>query len=237
MAECSPIDEMINDPISVRIRKRLKCDGVRFHASDNISEYLFDDELEELVDELEGKFTAVLDTLLIDRENDPNSEGTPRRLAKMYIYELMSGRYEPKPRCTAFPNIDPETAFSGMLVTKAEIISLCSHHHQPVKGICHIGIIPGTKVLGLSKYTRIAQWCARRGTLQEELTNTIAKEIIAETGIENMGVVINATHGCVDSRGVMAHDSSTITAALLGDFRSESVKSEFFEHIKMIGNR
>ena len=237
MAEYSPIDDMINDPISVRVRRRIESDGADFGASDNISYYFFNGELEELVDELEEKFAAVLDTLVIDRVGDPNSADTPRRLAKMYIHELMAGRYEPKPICTSFPNSDPKTRFDGMIVTKAEITSMCAHHHQPVRGICHIGLLPSVRVLGLSKYTRIAQWCSRRGTLQEELTNNIAREIIAETDIESIGVVIKAKHGCMDFRGVMTHDSSTVTASLFGQFRAEAVKSEFFEHIKMSENR
>ena len=168
-------------PVSEEIRTHLKRNNKRYWAGDNISEYVTDNDKTLLVDELTEKFEGVLDSLLIDRENDPNSKGTARRLAKMYIYEIMAGRYEPVPDATAFPN-DGDDAYKGMLVVRSELRSMCSHHHQPVSGVAYIGIIPNGKVIGLSKYTRIAQWCARRGTLQEELCNDIAREIMKATG-------------------------------------------------------
>ena len=154
------------------IRERLKQNNKRYFASDNISEFITEEEQKQLVDELTVKFEGVLDSLIIDRENDPNSHGTAKRLAKMYVYELMEGRYSARPDVTAFPNQGPDR-FEGMLVVRAELVSMCSHHHQPVKGAAIIGIIPTGEVIGLSKYARIAQWCARRGTLQEELANQI----------------------------------------------------------------
>ena len=167
--------------LSQVIRKRLKDADKRFWAGDNISEFITDKEKDMLVDELTTKFEGVLDSLIIDRHTDPNSMDTARRLAKMYVYEIMSGRYEPSPNATAFPN-NSETAYDGMLVVRSELKSMCSHHHQPVTGVAYIGILAGSKLIGLSKYTRIAQWCARRGTLQEELCIDIAKEIMAATG-------------------------------------------------------
>ena len=91
----------------------------------------------------------------------------------MYYNEIMAGRYDPAPSATAFPN-DSDDRYAGMLVVRSELKSMCSHHHQPVAGVAYIGIIAADKLIGLSKYTRIAQWCARRGTLQEELANDIA---------------------------------------------------------------
>ena len=152
------------------IRNRLKSSGVRFWANDNISEHILEEEHNALIGELTEKFEGVLDTLIIDRETDPNSHGTAKRLAKMYLNEIMSGRYERAPDVTAFPNDNAETRYGGMIVVRAELLSMCSHHHQPVKGVAYIGLLPSTKVIGLSKYARIAQWCARRGTLQEELS-------------------------------------------------------------------
>jgi GTP cyclohydrolase I len=150
--------------ISETIKQRIVDDGARFWAGDNISKYIHSDkEKNKLVDELTGKFEGVLDSLIIDRHNDPNSQGTARRLAKMYLYEIMAGRYEPAPDATAFPN-EGEGAYKGMLVVRSELKSMCSHHHQPVTGVAYIGIIPNGKVIGLSKYTRIAQWCARHDT-------------------------------------------------------------------------
>lgn len=214
------------------IRKRIKEAKARFNANDNISPFIADGELPMLVEELTGKFEGVLRSLVIDTENDPNSHDTARRLAKMYVYELMAGRYEPAPKVTAFPNEGSER-FEGMLVVRAELVSMCSHHHQPVRGIAIIGIIPTGEVIGLSKYARIAQWCARRGTLQEDLANQIAKEIMKATDTENCAVYIQATHGCMENRGVMAHSSLTQTCVVHGLFHNDSVKSEFMSHVKL----
>jgi GTP cyclohydrolase IA len=215
------------------LRARMKRDGRRFWAGDNISEYMSDAVKEKLIDEATVAFEGVLDALLIDRENDPNSKGTARRLAKMYYNEIMAGRYEPAPDATAFPN-DSADRYEGMLVVRSELRSMCSHHHQPVSGVAYIGIIAAQKLIGLSKYTRIAQWCARRGTLQEELCIDIANEIMAATASQDVGVYIQAVHGCCENRGIMAHSSLTQTTVLRGAFKTDdSVKKEFMDNIKL----
>jgi GTP cyclohydrolase I len=219
--------------LSQVIRKRIQREGGRFWAGDNISQWITDKEKDLLVDELTGKFEGVLDSLIIDRQTDPNSVGTARRLAKMYVYEIMAGRYEESPNATAFPN-DTDGKYEGMLVVRSELKSMCSHHHQPVSGVAYIGIIAGPKLIGLSKYTRIAQWCARRGTLQEELCMDIAREIEAATGSRDVAVYIQATHGCCENRGIMAHSSLTQTTVLHGAFKTDpGVKKEFFDNIKL----
>jgi len=219
--------------LSQAIRKQMQANGKRFWAGDNISDYVDADQKEVLIEEATQAFEQVLDTLLIDRENDPNSKGTARRLAKMYYNEIMAGRYEPTPNATAFPN-DTDSRYEGMLVVRSELKSMCSHHHQPVSGVAYIGIIAGPKLIGLSKYTRIAQWCARRGTLQEELCMDIAREIKFATGSDDVAVYIQATHGCCENRGIMAHSSLTQTTVLEGAFREDaSVKKEFFDNIKL----
>lgn len=219
--------------LSDQIRLRMIRDNKRFWAGDNISDFLQEGEKEQLIDEATEAFELVLDRLLIDRETDPNSKGTARRLAKMYFNEIMAGRYDPIPSATAFPN-DSDDRYDGMLVVRSELKSMCSHHHQPVSGVAYIGIIAGPKLIGLSKYTRIAQWCARRGTLQEELANDIAREIKQATGAENLGVYIQATHGCCENRGIMAHSSLTQTTVLEGSFKTDpGTKKEFFDNIKL----
>lgn len=219
--------------ISKTITDRINAAGDRYWAGDNIAKHIHDGELEQLVDELAEKFEGVLDSLVIDRFNDPNSMDTGRRLAKMYIYEIMSGRYEPSPAPTAFPN-NGEDRYEGMLVVRSEIKSMCSHHHQPVTGVAYIGIIAAEELIGLSKYTRIAQWCSRRGTLQEELANDICKEIQKATKAVDVGVYIQATHGCCENRGIMAHSSLTQTTVLKGAFKSDQgTKKEFFDNIKL----
>jgi GTP cyclohydrolase IA len=215
------------------IRFKMKRDQKRFWAGDNISEYVTEEMKHKLIDEATEAFELVLDRLLIDRETDPNSHGTARRLAKMYFNEIMSGRYDPAPDATAFPN-DSKDRYEGMLVVRSELRSMCSHHHQPVSGVAYIGIIAAEKLIGLSKYTRIAQWCARRGTLQEELANDIAREIMKVTGSHDVGVYIQAEHGCCTNRGIMAHSSLTQTTVLKGAFKDDpGTKKEFFDNIKL----
>ena len=215
------------------IRFKMKREGKRFWAGDNISDFLHEGDKEKLINEATEAFELVLDRLLIDRENDPNSKGTARRLAKMYFNEIMEGRYAPAPDATAFPN-DSADRYEGMLVVRSELRSMCSHHHQPVSGVAYIGIIAANKLIGLSKYTRIAQWSARRGTLQEELCNDIAREIMKATDSENVGVYLRMTHGCCENRGIMAHDSSTTTTVLKGAFNSDAgTKKEFFDTLSL----
>ena len=220
-------------PLSQAIREKMVLDGKRFWAGDNISDYVTPEVKHKLIDEATEAFEMVLDRLLIDRANDPNSHGTARRLAKMYFNEIMSGRYDESPNATSFPN-DTEDKYEGMLVVRSELKSMCSHHHQPVTGVAYIGIIAGPKLIGLSKYSRIAQWCARRGTLQEELCMDIAREIGTATGSKDVAVYIQATHGCCENRGIMAHSSLTQTTVLHGAFKTDaSVKKEFFDNIKL----
>ena len=219
--------------LSDHLRFKMKRESKRFWAGDNISDYLHEGDKEKLIAEATEAFEGVLDALLIDRENDPNSKGTAKRLAKMYFNEVMGGRYDPAPDATAFPN-DGADRYEGMLVVRSELRSMCSHHHQPVAGVAYIGIIAASKLIGLSKYTRIAQWCARRGTLQEELCNDIAREIQKATGSENVAVYIQATHGCCENRGIMAHSSLTQTTVLKGAFNTDgNTKKEFFDNIKL----
>ena len=215
------------------LRFKMKREGKRFWAGDNISEYVSEADKETLIADATEAFELVLDRLLIDRENDPNSKGTARRLAKMYFNEIMEGRYAPAPDATAFPN-DSADRYEGMLVVRSELRSMCSHHHQPVSGVAYIGIIAANKLIGLSKYTRIAQWCARRGTLQEELCNDIAREIMRATESENVAVYVQAVHGCCENRGIMAHSSLTQTTVLKGSFKDDPhTKKEFFDNIKL----
>jgi len=224
--------KMEEKSLSQILREQMKRDGKRFFACDNISDYIDDESREHLINEVSTRFKEVLKALLIDVDNDPNSKGTAKRLAKMYVNEIMAGRYYPAPDSTAFPN-DGDQRYEGMLVVRSELKSMCSHHHQPVTGVAYIGIIPGKKVIGLSKYTRVAQWHARRGTLQEELCTDIAKSIMAVTESDDVAVYIQAEHGCCTNRGIMATSSLTQTTVLHGQFHDASVKKEFFDNIAL----
>lgn len=228
-------DILAKKPISEVIRERIKNDDARFHANDNISKYLDDGDRRLLIDEVTTKFDAVLRSLLIDVDTDPNSKGTAKRLAKMYINEIMSGRYYDAPEVASFPNDGSHGSkpYAGMLVVRAELKSMCSHHHQPVTGTAYIGVIPSSHVIGLSKYIRIAQHCARRGTLQEELCTDIAQAIMDATKSENVAVYIDAKHGCCENRGVMSSNSTTQTTVVHGLFYTQSAREEFFNNIKM----
>ncbi len=215
------------------IKQRLVDNNVRYWANDNIADYIKEGEKQQLIEEAIPAFENMLQHLLIDTETDPNSMDTARRMAKMYINEIMSGRYDKMPNPSAFPNYI-EGGYEGMLVVRSELTSLCSHHHQTVKGVAYIGIIAGPKLLGLSKYTRIAQWCAMRGTLQEELNVMIANAIQKETGSEHVGVYVQATHGCCENRGIKAKSSLTQTTVLRGAFKDDpSTTKEFMDNIKM----
>ena len=219
--------------IKDKIQQRLEENKVRYWANDNIADYIEEGEKQQLIDEAVPAFENMLQHLLIDTKTDPNSMDTARRMAKMYINEIMSGRYDKMPNPSAFPNYI-EGGYEGMLVVRSELTSLCSHHHQTVKGVAYIGIIAGPKLLGLSKYTRIAQWCAMRVTLQEDLNVMIANAIQRETGSEDVGVYVQATHGCCENRGIKAHSSLTQTTVLRGAFKEDpATKKEFMDNVKL----
>lgn len=221
--------------ISETLIQRLKDQGLPYYANSNIHSVMEKGDKELLIDEVSEKFEAVLRSLVIDTEKDPNSKGTARRMAKMYINEIMGGRYEAEPEAVFFPNqhTGKESGFGGMLVVRCEIKSVCSHHHQPVSGTAFIGILPKEHVIGLSKYSRITQHLARRGTLQEELAEDIATAIIEKTNSKDVAVYIQAEHGCVTNRGIEAHDSTTQTTVLRGAFLSDGVlRKEFYDNIQ-----
>jgi GTP cyclohydrolase I len=226
---------LMTKAISEVITDRLKKAGKRFHANDNISDYINDKERDLLVDELQEKFEQVLKSLVIDTETDPNSNGTARRLAKMYVFETMKGRYYPQPDVASFPNDGSHgtNPYTGMVVVRSEIKSICSHHHQPVTGVAYIGVIPSTHIIGLSKYTRIAQHIARRGSLQEELTGEICTAIMKATKSNSVAVYTELNHGCCTNRGISVHSSLTQCTVLQGMFNDSGVKNEFFDNIKL----
>jgi len=217
--------------ISTTIKNRIEADGNRYYAADNISEFIEEGEHDLLIDELSIKFEGVLQSLIIDTEDDPNSMGTAKRLAKMYVNEIMSGRYYPAPRVTSFPN---DGKYDQLIVVRSDIRSMCSHHHQPVSGVCYIACMPGDRVIGLSKYTRIAQHLSQRGHLQEELTEMIAAQIEALTASKAVGVYIRARHGCCENRGIMSSNSATQTTVLKGELKTNpALKSEFMHNVQI----
>ena len=216
--------------ISEIIKNRLLNAGVRFNANDNIYDFIEPGELELLQAEVELKFQEVLKSLVIDIEKDWNTKDTARRVAKMYITEIFSGRYRPVPKTTAFPNV---SSYDQLYVTgPITIRSTCAHHLANISGKCYIGVYPGNNVIGLSKFNRLADWIASRPTIQEEMTMQIADLVEQETEAQGVAVLIQAEHGCMTTRGVKEHESAMTTSVMRGVFQNDSsLKQEFFNII------
>jgi GTP cyclohydrolase I len=216
------------EAISDIIRQRIIDDKARFYSNNNIAEYIqSEDELNALQKEIEGKLEDLLDSLVIDRANDHNTNDTPRRVAKMFLREVFGGRYTPKPNITAFPNANnyDELYITGPITVR----STCAHHLEPIVGKCWVGIFPGKNVIGLSKFNRLVDWVASRPQIQEEMTIQIADEIEKETQAEGIAVVVKAEHMCMTMRGVKEHDSDMTSSVMRGKMRDDpNLKQEFF---------
>jgi GTP cyclohydrolase I len=219
---------LICEAISDTIRNRIPI-GVRFHANDNISDYIEDGELEQLIDEVSQKMEGVLQSLVIDTKNDWNTQGTAKRVAKIMIQEIFSGRYLPAPKITNFPNDGYHSLYTTSGIT---IRSQCSHHLQNIIGSCWVGIFPETKVIGLSKFNRVVHWLSARPSIQEELTTQIANALVEYAETPNVAVIIKAEHGCMSMRGVKEPCGEMSTAVMLGKFQTDpSLKDEFYQLI------
>lgn len=190
---------------------------------------------EDLKPEVVRLIGELLDAMCIDWRRDPNSSDTPNRVAKMLLMETWKGRYEPKPKITVFPNT--KDVDQMITVTNLRVESICSHHHQNIRGVCHIGYIPksskdGGNVVGLSKFSRLIDWFARRPQIQEELTAQICDAVVKELNPLGCGVVIEAEHLCMACRGVHEPNARTITKMLQGIFLdSAAVRTEFYSDI------
>lgn len=225
-------NEDIEMPISVKIRERLQNAGVRFHANDNIAEYIQSNELDILLNEVEIKMQEVLESLVIDTKNDHNAADTARRVAKMYINEVFAGRYTPPPRITDFPN--NERLNELMIVGPITIRSACSHHLCPVMGKLWVGILPNkdTNVIGLSKYARLAEWVMSRPQIQEEAVLQLADLIQSKTRPDGLALVMQATHYCMAWRGVKDMHSRMINSVMRGAFlKNSDLRKEFLSLI------
>ncbi len=215
-------------PISVVIRNRLKEARKRFHANDNIAEYIEPGELAQLLDEVELKMKGVLESLVIDTVSDHNTNDTARRVAKMYLQEVFGGRYAVQPKITEFPNAEHLSEL--MIVGPITVRSACSHHFCPVIGKVWIGVMPNehTNVIGLSKYARLADWIMSRPQIQEEAVVQLADLIQEKTQPDGLAVVMNATHYCMSWRGVKDPDSRMINSVMRGAFlKDANLRREF----------
>ena len=223
----------VNVPVSQRIRERLVKSKTRFHANDNIAAYIEPGELDALLDEVSAKLQGVLESLVIDTDNDHNTQDTGRRVAKMFINEVFGGRYVPMPPVTEFPNAAHLNEL--MIVGPITVRSACSHHLCPVIGKVWIGVMPNehSALIGLSKYARIAQWIMSRPQIQEEAVVQLADLLQEKMQPDGLAIVMEADHFCMQWRGVKDMDAKMINSVMHGSFlKDPALRREFLSLIK-----
>ena len=227
---------MTETNISEIIRNRILEAQARFHSNDNISDFISEEEIEMLVDEVAEQMQGVLSSLVIDTENDHNTQDTARRVAKMYIKETFSGRYRPVPKVTAFPNMGYKSLYTTGPIS---IRSTCAHHFQNIVGKCWVGIFPEEEVIGLSKFNRLVHHICERPQIQEEMTTQIAEALRKYAKTDHVAVLVKAEHHCMTHRGVREHESDMTTAIMLGVFETDpALKKEFYDIcLSMKGHR
>ena len=228
----NPSDADEGIPVSVKIRQRLLAARKRFHANDNIADFIEPGELEQLLDEVEDKMKGVLSSLVIDTDHDHNTDETARRVAKMYLKEVFKGRYVSAPTITEFPNAEHLNEL--MIVGPITVRSACSHHLCPIVGQIWIGVLPNehTNVIGLSKYARLAEWVMGRPQIQEEAVVQLADLIQEKTQPDGLAIVMEATHFCMGWRGVKDLDSKMINSVMRGSFlKDPNLRREFLSLI------
>ena len=226
-----PAEDM-GTPMSVKIRERILAARKRFNANDNIAEFIQPGELDHLLDEVSEKMQTVLDSMVIDTNNDHNTQQTARRVAKMYLKEVFKGRYVECPEVTEFPNAEHLNEL--MIVGPITVRSACSHHLCPVIGQIWIGVMPNehTNVIGLSKYARLAEWVMGRPQIQEEAVVQLADLIQRKTQPDGLAIVMEATHFCMAWRGVKDMDSRMINSVMRGAFlKDPNLRREFLSLI------
>ena len=225
----------IGVPVSQKIREKLKTAQKRFHANDNISEFLEPGDLEALLKEVQTKMAGVLDSLVIDSESDHNTQDTAKRVAKMFVKEVFAGRYVEMPEMTEFPNVAHLNEL--MVIGPITVRSACSHHLCPIMGKVWIGVLPNEKsnLIGLSKYARIAEWIMARPQIQEEAVTQLAD--VLEDTMKPLGiaVVMDADHMCMQWRGVKDNDSKMLNSVMRGTFlKDPNLRREF---LSLLGSR
>lgn len=224
-----PIEELlkkkshiIEEPVFNRIRRRLIEAGRRFHANDNISDFIQKDELIELHKEIEKQIKGLLETLVIDTVNDHNTIDTAKRVAKMLLREVFRGRYEPAPEITSFPNVSRLNEL--LTVGPVTVRSACAHHLCPIMGRLWIGIVPNASsdLIGLSKYSRLADWIMSRPQIQEEAVIMLADELERRLSPDGLALVMEATHFCMRWRGVKENSTLMRSSVMRGTFLKNS---------------
>ena len=230
------VDTDEGTPISVKIRERVKAARKRFHANDNIADFIEPGDLDLLLDEVEQKMKGVLSSLVIDTEHDHNTDDTARRVAKMYLKEVFNGRYVKPPEITEFPNAEHLNEL--MIVGPITVRSACSHHFCPIMGKIWIGVLPNehTNVIGLSKYARLAEWVMGRPQIQEEAVVQLADLIQQKTQPDGLAIVMEASHFCMGWRGLKDTESKMINSVMRGSFlKDANLRREFLSLIPQKG--
>ncbi|MBS0447797.1 MAG: GTP cyclohydrolase I [Proteobacteria bacterium] len=221
-------DELSRLSASDRIRYRLVGAGCRYHANDNIADYIKDGELDELLGEVEAKMSDVLRSLVIDTDSDHNTNDTARRVAKMFLTEVFRGRYVQMPAVTEFPNV--ERLNELMIVGPVKVRSACSHHLCPILGRVWIGVLPNehSNLIGLSKYARICEWIMSRPQIQEEAVTMLANELQDRVQPDGLAIVMEADHFCMHWRGVKDDESMMTNSVMRGAFlKDANLRREF----------
>ena len=221
-------------PVSERIRLRLQRASHRFHANDNISAFILPGEMDELLQEVAEKMGLVLKSLVIDTENDHNTQDTARRVAKLYLNEVFRGRYVPVPPVTEFPNASSLNEL--MIVGPVTVRSACSHHLCPIIGRLWIGLVPNqhSNLIGLSKYSRLAEWIMTRPQIQEEAIMQLAELLVKRVKPDGLSVVMEADHFCMQWRGVKDIGSKMVNSVMRGSFlKDEALRREFLSLINL----
>jgi GTP cyclohydrolase I len=221
-------------PVSAKIRERIFRAKQRFHANDNISAFLEPGDVEALLDEVAEKMKGVLDSLVIDTESDHNTQDTARRVAKMYLTEVFRGRYLPAPSVTEFPNAEHLNEL--MIVGPITVRSACSHHFCPIMGRLWIGLMPNehSNLIGLSKYSRLAEWVMSRPQIQEEAITQMADLLMRKVSPDGLAVVMEADHFCMHWRGVKDSETKMINSVMRGSFlKDAALRREFLSLINL----
>jgi GTP cyclohydrolase I len=221
-------------PVSARIRARILKSKKRFNANDNISEFLEPGELDELLNEVSIKMNGVLESLVIDITSDHNTLETGRRVAKMYLNEVFQGRYRPAPPVTEFPNA--ESLNELMIVGPMTVRSACSHHFCPIMGRVWVGVMPNehSNLIGLSKYSRLADWIMSRPQIQEEAITQLADLLMDKVSPDGLAVVMEADHFCMHWRGVKDTQTKMVNSVMRGSFlKDPGLRREFLSLINM----
>lgn len=222
-------------PTADRIRQRLIEARRRFHANDNIADFIEEGELQQLQAEVAAQIAGLLRALVIDTESDHNTQDTAGRVSRMYLNEVFAGRYHAQPKVTEFPNVSHLNEL--MIVGPITVRSACSHHMCPIIGKIWVGIMPNehSALIGLSKYARLVEWVMTRPQIQEEAINQLAELLQDKMQPDGLAIVMEADHYCMQWRGVKDMESKMTNSVMRGSFlKNPDLRREF---LSLLANR